>query len=64
MFQETLILTQIIFIDIILAADNAIIIGLIASNFGNEPCAYVVNFKNAEFLKDVNNSIMVMKKNL
>ena len=33
MFEETLILLQIIFIDIILAADNAIIIGLIASNF-------------------------------
>jgi len=32
-FQETLILLQIIFIDIILAADNAIIIGLIAANF-------------------------------
>jgi len=32
-FEETLILLQIIFIDIILAADNAIIIGLIASNF-------------------------------
>ena len=33
MLEETLILLQIIFIDIILAADNAIIIGLIASNF-------------------------------
>ena len=33
MFQETIILSQIIFIDIILAADNAIIIGLIAANF-------------------------------
>ena len=33
MIEETLILLQIIFIDIILAADNAIIIGLIASNF-------------------------------
>ena len=33
MFEETLILLQIIFIDIILAADNAIIIGLIAANF-------------------------------
>ena len=33
MFEESLILLQIIFIDIILAADNAIIIGLIASNF-------------------------------
>ena len=33
MIEESLILLQIIFIDIILAADNAIIIGLIASNF-------------------------------
>jgi len=33
LFEETLILLQIIFIDIILAADNAIIIGLIAANF-------------------------------
>ncbi len=33
MIEELIILTQIIFIDIILAADNAIIIGLIASNF-------------------------------
>ena len=33
MIEELVILTQIIFIDIILAADNAIIIGLIAANF-------------------------------
>ena len=33
MIEQAIILTQIIFIDIILAADNAIIIGLIASNF-------------------------------
>ena len=33
MSEELIILTQIIFIDIILAADNAIIIGLIAANF-------------------------------
>tara|TARA_B100000029_G_scaffold66021_1_gene58925 strand:- start:141 stop:752 length:612 start_codon:yes stop_codon:yes gene_type:complete len=33
LFEESLILLQIIFIDIILAADNAIIIGLIASGF-------------------------------
>ena len=32
MIEELIILTQIIFIDIILAADNAIIIGLIAAN--------------------------------
>ena len=33
MLEESIILLQIIFIDIILAADNAIIIGLIASSF-------------------------------
>ena len=33
MIEELVILIQIIFIDIILAADNAIIIGLIAANF-------------------------------
>tara|TARA_B100001250_G_scaffold388131_1_gene386142 strand:+ start:121 stop:732 length:612 start_codon:yes stop_codon:yes gene_type:complete len=33
LIEESLILLQIIFIDIILAADNAIIIGLIAANF-------------------------------
>ena len=33
MIEQLIILTQIIIIDIILAADNAIIIGLIASNF-------------------------------
>ncbi|MDC0215644.1 YjbE family putative metal transport protein [Candidatus Pelagibacter sp.] len=33
MIEESVILLQIIFIDIILAADNAIIIGLIAANF-------------------------------
>ena len=33
MVEELVIITQIIFIDIILAADNAIIIGLIAANF-------------------------------
>ena len=33
MIEQSIILTQIIFIDIILAADNAIIIGLIAASF-------------------------------
>ncbi len=33
MVEQVVIITQIIFIDIILAADNAIIIGLIAANF-------------------------------
>ena len=33
MIEETLIFIQIIFIDIVMAADNAIIIGMVASNF-------------------------------
>ena len=33
MLEQSIILTQIILIDIIMAADNAIIIGLIAANF-------------------------------
>ena len=33
MIEQSIILAQIIFIDIILAADNAVIIGLIAANF-------------------------------
>jgi len=33
LIEQSIILTQIIFIDIIMAADNAIIIGLIAANF-------------------------------
>ena len=33
MIEETLIFVQIVFIDIVMAADNAIIIGMIAANF-------------------------------
>jgi len=33
LIEEAIILSQIVFIDIVLAADNAIIIGLIAANF-------------------------------
>ena len=33
MIEQSIILSQIVFIDIVLAADNAIIIGLIAANF-------------------------------
>ena len=33
MIEETLIFIQIVFIDIVMAADNAIIIGMIAANF-------------------------------
>ena len=33
MIEETLIFIQIVFIDIVMAADNAIIIGMVAANF-------------------------------
>ena len=33
MFEQTVVLIQIIFIDVIMAADNAIIIGMIAAGF-------------------------------
>ena len=33
LLEETLVLVQIIFIDVVMAADNAIIIGLIAAYF-------------------------------
>ena len=33
MLEQSIIFVQIVFIDIVMAADNAIIIGLIASNF-------------------------------
>ena len=33
MLEETLIFIQIVFIDIVMAADNAIIIGIVAANF-------------------------------
>ena len=33
MLQESLVLVQIIIIDVVMAADNAIIIGMIAANF-------------------------------
>ena len=33
MFEQSIVLIQIIFIDVIMAADNAIIIGMIAANF-------------------------------
>ena len=40
MIEELVILTQIIFIDIILAADNAIIIGMLASKFDSFTQSY------------------------
>ena len=33
MIEETVILIQIIFLDLVMAADNAIIIGMVAANF-------------------------------
>ena len=43
MLEQIVISIQIILIDIVMAADNAIIIGLIASNFGKD------NRKNNRF---------------
>ncbi len=36
MFEQSIVLIQIIFIDVIMAADNAIIIGMIAANFATK----------------------------
>ncbi len=36
MFEQLIISIQILFIDIVMAADNAIIIGLIAANFAKD----------------------------
>ena len=44
MIEEFIILTQIIFIDIILAADNAIIIGLIAANYSPDNRKKIIAF--------------------
>ena len=44
MIEEFIILTQIIFIDIILAADNAIIIGLIAANYSTDNRKKIIAF--------------------
>ena len=36
MIEQTAIFFQIVFIDLVLAGDNAIIIGMVASQFDNE----------------------------
>jgi len=43
-FEEPLILLQIIFIDIVMAADNAIIIGLVASGFAPQNRKKIIAF--------------------
>ena len=43
-FEQPIILLQIIFIDIVMAADNAIIIGLIAANFAPENRKKIIAF--------------------
>ena len=43
-FEEPLILLQIIFIDIVMAADNAIIIGLVASSFAPQNRKKIIAF--------------------
>ena len=42
--EQPIILIQIIFIDIVMAADNAIIIGLVASNFASENRKKIIAF--------------------
>jgi len=42
--EEPIILLQIIFIDIVMAADNAIIIGLIAANYSTENRKKIIAF--------------------
>ena len=42
--EEPIILLQIIFIDIVMAADNAIIIGLVASSFAPENRKKIIAF--------------------
>ena len=43
-FEQPIILLQIIFIDIVMAADNAIIIGLVASNFASDNRKKIIAF--------------------
>ena len=43
-FEQPIILLQIIFIDIVMAADNAIIIGLIAANFAEKNRKKIIAF--------------------
>ena len=43
-FEQPIILLQIIFIDIVMAADNAIIIGLIAANYSTENRKKIIAF--------------------
>ena len=44
MFEQSVILLQIIFIDIVMAADNAVIIGLIAANYSPENRKKIIAF--------------------
>ena len=42
--EQSIILLQIIFIDIVMAADNAIIIGLVASGFAEQNRKKIIAF--------------------
>ena len=42
--EQSIILLQIIFIDIVMAADNAIIIGMIAANFAPDNRKKIIAF--------------------
>ena len=44
MTEEIIILTQIIFIDLVLAGDNAIIIGMVASKFDQDKRKKIIFF--------------------
>jgi YjbE family integral membrane protein len=44
MFEQSVILLQIIFIDIVMAADNAVIIGLIAANYSPDNRKKIIAF--------------------
>ena len=44
MFEQSIILLQIIFIDIVMAADNAIIIGLVAATFAEDNRKKIIAF--------------------
>ena len=43
-FEQPIIFLQIVFIDIVMAADNAIIIGLIAANFAPKNRKKIIAF--------------------
>ena len=62
--EQIAILTQIIFIDLVLAGDNAIIIGMVASKFDPDKRKKnnILGYKCSGYLKDIiyfNNNLFV-----